>query len=307
MNICVIGGSGHIGKNLVEMLLADGWEVTIVVSGNTPIPQQGKWDKVTVVRSVYKHGDTKWSDCLRSLAPEMLVDILEFDLPATYEAVKSTCKHIIACGSVWMLGRPRVVPTPEETQNPCEFEGYARRYKELLEVKNSAAQDGIAFTAILPPNICGPDKVPLDGMGKRDIKAHQAHARGEQVPLPAPGQTLIGPCDAEDVAQGFFLSIQQPDKAADQIFNVGAAYALTIHQFIEVYAQIYGVQIPVEWCSSERFAQEICPDLGARYHFEVNMCPDITKIRTLLGYSPKYSPEETMNRAVAWMKEQQML
>jgi len=37
------------------------------------------------------------------------------------------------------------------------------------------------------------------------------------------------------------------------------------------------------------------------------MCPDLTKIRTKLGYVPRYTPEETMERAVAWMRAEGML
>lgn len=307
MDVCVIGGTGHIGRHLVAALVADGCDVTVVTSGRTPIPKDGAWDGVRAVSCAYKRGDPKWASCLCELAPQVLVDIIGTDVPGTYAAVKPFCQHLIACGSVWMFGPPRVVPTPEHTQGPCRFEGYARRYQELHDVRTTAARDGMAFTAIMPPNICGPGKIPLDGLGGRDVKVHRAHARGEPVALPRPGQTLIGPCDAEDVARGFFLAIQHRRRAADQIFNVGSAYALTTQQFIETYSGIHGVRIPIEWCSWKTFAQEICPDLGAHYHFEVNMCPDLGKIRSLLGYAPSYTPEETMARAVAWMRNEQML
>lgn len=36
------------------------------------------------------------------------------------------------------------------------------------------------------------------------------------------------------------------------------------------------------------------------------MCPDISKIRKL-GYEPRYTPEESMERAVAWMRDRGMV
>jgi nucleoside-diphosphate-sugar epimerase len=37
------------------------------------------------------------------------------------------------------------------------------------------------------------------------------------------------------------------------------------------------------------------------------MCPDLTKITTRLGYAPRYTPEETLARAVDWMRQQGMI
>lgn len=307
MRVLVIGGSGHIGKNLVEMLLDDGHAVTILTTGRTPIPQEGRWSRVSAICHTYRRGDPEWAKCLQQIDPEVVVDILGADVPATYQALKGRCRQFVICGSIWMYGEPRVVPTPEVTQGPCEFEGYARRYQELQETLALAKRDGVVVSAVMPPNICGPGKIPLEGMGGRSLEVHRAHQRGEPVPLPEPGNALIGPCDAWDVAQGFLLSIRHPDAAAGEIFNVGSSYALTARQFIETYGQIYGVKIPIEWHSWAEYSTRISPQIGANYHFRSHMCPDLTKIRSRLGYSPRYTPEETMERAVAWMKDKGLL
>jgi len=232
-----------------------------------------------------------------------VIDILGADLVGLYHVTRNDCRHLIACGSVWMFGDPMLVPTPDETQGPCLFEGYARRYAEILEIKKQAAEDGISFTAIMPPNICGPGKIPLDTMGGRDINVHCALSRGEEVLLPSPGSNLIGPCDAEDIAHAFALAVGKRDSASGEIFNVGSAYALTAQRFVEVYGEIHGVSIPIRWVDWQKYVAEVSPDLGAHYHFKVNMCPDIRKIKAKLGYEPKYTPEQTMARAVHWMRE----
>ena len=307
MKVCVIGGSGHIGRNLVEMLAGDGCDVTIITRGRTPIPSGGAWDQVEAVECDYRRDDPKWRQCIGAIRAQVVIDIPGADVPGTYAAARETCEHFIACGSVWMFGEPRVVPTPEETQTECPFEGYALRYRELLETRERAAADGIAFTAIMPPNICGPGKIPLEARGGRSLEVHAAHRRGEPVPLPEPGQTLIGPCDAEDVAQGFFLAHQRREAAAGEIFNVGSRYALTALRFVETYGDIYGVNIPVEWRSWQDYGTHISPDPGANFHFKAHMCPDLAKIATRLGYAPRYTPEETLARAVDWMRQQGMI
>lgn len=308
MEICVIGGTGHIGKFLVPLLIKDGNKVTIISSGRSPFPKDGIWEKAIWIKGSYKRGDKEWADTISSVKCETFIDILGIDLPLTFNAIKNSCKHIIVCGSVWMLGNPKVVPVPEITQSPCEFKGYATRYEELLYVKELAKKEGIYFTAILPPNISGPGKIPLELKGGRDISVHKAMEKGETFYFPEGAlNTLIGPCDASDVAKAFWLATNQREKAGDEIFNVGSAYSLTIKEFVATYEKIYKTNIPIKIVDWEKFFTEILPNPGANAHFRIHMCPDINKIKNKLGYCPTYTPEESLERAVKWMKEQKLL
>ena len=110
MRVCVIGGTGHIGQHLTPMLVEAGHEVTVISSGRTPVPEGGAWDAVVAVRLGY--GADGWTDTIRELRPEALIDILQGRSPELYEALRGVCAHFTVCGSLWMLGRPRVVPTP---------------------------------------------------------------------------------------------------------------------------------------------------------------------------------------------------
>ena len=114
MKICVIGGTGHIGKFLVPMLIEAGHEVIVVTSGRTPMLEEGAWKFVRPITR--KYGAPGWTDAIRGIGSEVLVDILQGDSPELYMAVKDTVRHMIVCGSIWMLGFPRVVPTPAITQ-----------------------------------------------------------------------------------------------------------------------------------------------------------------------------------------------
>ena len=165
----------------------------------------------------------------------------------------------------------------------------------------------MAFTAILPPNIAGPGKVPLELAGGRSVEVHRAHSRGEPVTLFAGCNTLIGPCDAEDVAGGFWRAVENRDSAAGELFNVGSAYALTADQLAETYGDIYGVHIPVQYVPFERFVTDVMPDPGANTHFIYHMCPDISKARDKLGYEPRHTPAEALARAVEWMRREGVL
>jgi nucleoside-diphosphate-sugar epimerase len=67
------------------------------------------------------------------------------------------------------------------------------------------------------------------------------------------------------------------------------------------------VNIPIRWVDWQEYITKVCPAVGAHHHYKANMCPDISKIRARLGYEPKYTPEQTMARAVNWMRECRIL
>lgn len=301
MKILIIGGTGHVGSYLTSFLVQKGHEVVVMTSGRRPIPESGAWESVCPVIASYRRGGGDWQTAVADLEADVIIDILGTDVPLLYEMSRLHCQHLIVCGSIWMFGPPRTVPTPEATQGPCIFEPYAQRYHELVITRNRALEEGIAFTAVMPPNICGPGKIPLDTMGGRSPDVHRALARGEEVVLPFPCSNLISPCDAEDIATAFVLAVESRDAAAGKIFNVGSAYGLTALQFVEVYGAIYGVDLPVRFVDWKTYTT-ISPSRASYYHFEANMCPDITEIKEKLGYRPDYTPEQSMERAVNWMR-----
>src|SRR6478672_7425662 len=101
MNVCIIGGTGHIGSHLVPMLTRDGIDVTVVTRLKSPSPGTAPWKKVQFVRAAYSAADPGWKQTLRDAAADadVVVDLLGIDLAGCYEAVRDTSGHVIACGS----------------------------------------------------------------------------------------------------------------------------------------------------------------------------------------------------------------
>ncbi|MHB0946802.1 MAG: NAD-dependent epimerase/dehydratase family protein [Sedimentisphaerales bacterium] len=304
MKVMVIGGTGHVGTFMIPQLIEAGMDVVVVGSGKTPLPKDKVWQKVKYL--VCDVSSSCELDKLADESPDVAVDMTG-EVWNIYQKLKSVSKHVIACGSVWMFGEAKVVPMPEETQNPCPFEDYQKRYAEILNLVKLSRKDGVAFTAIMPPNICGPGKIPIDCLGGRSLDLHRDHARGKEVILPDGPDALIGPCDAQDIADCFVKAVLNRDKAAHQIFNVGSAYALTATELVGAYSEIYNVKIPIKRVPWNEYIANVSPDIGYWWHFKAHMCPDISKAKKLLGYQPQFTPEQTMCRAVEWMKINKML
>jgi len=303
----VIGGTGHIGKELVPRLVNDGFDVSIITRGKSTIETDSSWDKVHFLEADYQRDNNRWSEFIGDMRPEVIIDILGTDVPTTFKASLENLRHFIACGSFWMYGPPKIIPTPEITQDECEFPVYARRYQELLETMETAEEKGIPFTGIMPSNICGPGKIPLETSGGRSLEIHKNLRDGKPVILPDGCNTLIAPCDVSDVAQGFYLAATQRDLAAGELFNVGPEFFLTPQTLVQIFEIIHGVDIPIEYIGWDKFLTQQLPEPAANYHFRAHMSPDISKISETLGYQPEYTPEESLERAIEWMYAQDLL
>ena len=298
MKICVVGGTGHVGTHLCEILRERGHEVVILTRGLTSTNLKG-----------YKSiaCDSKDVEAMKKLHTENFDTIMCFPgcVDVIYKALADKVNHIIGCGSLWMLGNPKMVPTPEITQAECIVDaGYKRRYALIQEM---IAESKCKFTAIMPPNISGPGKVPIDFLGDRDVNNHLAHKNGTKIYLPDGPECLIEPTDAYDIAMLFALCAEQPEKAGGQIFNVGTGRSMTATEFINALSQIFGSKNEIEYVPWKQYRDEISPSIYHWWHFYAHMSPDITKAKTLVGYKPKYSAVESLERAVKWMYDNKLM
>ncbi len=304
MKILVIGGTGHMGSFLVPMLLSEGHEVYVGTRTNTQSFNNENFDGAKFIKL-----NAKSDSDIEALKSYNFDTVIDFPGCAyrVWQILKNDISHLIACGSLWMFGYPNVVPTPEKMQNECLFAGYKQRGAEILKMAEESGKCKAVFTAIMPPNISGPGKIPIDIYADRSTENHKAHSRGEKVYLPDGPEALISPCDAEDLASLFALAANNRDAAAGEIFNVGSGDAVTFGKLVEIYGEIYGVNIPVERVSWEKFTTEIVTEIGAWWHFYAHMCPDFSKAERLLGYKPKYGIKATLTRSVEWMKKEGLI
>ena len=158
MKILVIGGTGHMGTFVCKILKERGHDVYVGTrSGNAP-------EGMTAVKC-----DCSDPASLEALKPFAFDTVIIFPGKArsVYDALADSVKHIIACGSMWMYGAPKVVPTPEKYQSEAPFDGFKTR---IADIQFMLADEKCLFTAIMVPNVAGPGKIPLDSLGGRDAE-----------------------------------------------------------------------------------------------------------------------------------------
>jgi dTDP-L-rhamnose 4-epimerase len=95
-----------------------------------------------------------------------------------------------------------------------------------------------------------------------------------------------------DVAKACRLAIETPD-IENEIFNIGSGTSYTIVELAERMAEVLG-------------KPEIRPSISGKYRAgDIRHCfADISKARTMLGYTPGVDLADGLVELVAWLKEQ---
>jgi len=175
--------------------------------------------------------------------------------------------------------------------------------KQLLErvLHAYGLEKGFNYTIIRPFNFIGPkiDFLPQDdtsGIPRVFSFFMESLFTGEPMKLVNGGTNRRCYTYIDDAVECCYRIVQNPGGVCDkQIFNIGSPYnEVSIRQMAELMREIYAakfrdpaVPLPeIVSVSGEEFYGEGYDDSDRRI-------PDITKARTLLGWEPKFSKNDT--------------
>ena len=113
----------------------------------------------------------------------------------------------------------------------------------------------------------------------------------------------------DDLATAFIKAISKGDDILGEIFISSSKKAITLDQYFSTAKEILRSASPVEYVSIEEILRRHpgeTSERGLRFLVE-HMCFDICKAREILGYSPKYSTEQGLEKALEWCLDQDLL
>jgi nucleoside-diphosphate-sugar epimerase len=111
------------------------------------------------------------------------------------------------------------------------------------------------------------------------------------------------------VAQAFEAAIAHRDAAAGEDFNIVAPSALNVRGYARIAASWFGQTAdlrPMSWEDFRSQATEEAYD-SSWEHLVRDHYVSIDKARTLLGYAPRYEPDEAVLESVRWLIEHDQL
>lgn len=311
MKIVVIGGSGHIGSFLVPRLVRAGHEVVNISRGSRlPYADFPEWEQVCQVTADRELEDREgiFGDRIAQLGADVVVDLMCFTVEsatALVDRLRGETGHLLHCGSIWRYGVSLKLPLAEGAdfaEEPVDEYGIQKRDIARM-LKEETASGGLATTSVHPGHIVGPGWQPIGPLGNLDPGVWQTIASGQPLRIPGIGNELMHHVHADDVAQAFEKAILNRDAAAGEDFNIVAPSALTVRGYVSVAASWFG-QVPrmetVGWEEFRRTTKKESADISWA-HLSRNHCVSIHKATSLIGYTPRYEPEQAVLESVQWL------
>ncbi|QNP75566.1 NAD(P)-dependent oxidoreductase [Streptomyces roseirectus] len=305
MRVVVIGGSGHIGTYLVPRLVRAGYEVVNVSRGErAAYADAPEWAEVRQV--VADREAPEFPGRIAELGADVVVDLICFTLEsatALLDRLRGGVGHLLHCGSIWRYGPSRKVPVTEETGTAPVGEYGVQKDLIARMLKEETAAGGVVTTSLHPGHIVGPGWQPIGPLGSHDPEVWYRLSAGQPLQVPGIGTELMHHVHADDVAHAFEQAIARRDAAAGEDFVVVAPTALNVRGFAHEVARWFGQEASLETVSWAEFRRATTPELAAVSweHLHRSQCFSVEKARTVLGYAPRYEPEEAVLESVRWL------
>lgn len=315
MRVVVIGGSGHIGTFLIPRLIRAGHEVVTISRGQrssyVPDPVWQEVRHVTADRDAEDREGT-FPRRVAELRPDVVIDLICFTLgsaTALVERLRGRAGHLLHCGSIWRSGPSVKVPITEDTGTPPIGEYGIAKAAIARMLHEETASGGLVTTSLHPGHIVGPGWHPIGPLGNLDAAVWHTLSAGRPIDVPGIGSELMHHVHADDVAQAFEAAIVHRDAAAGEDFNVVAPSALNVRGYAQIAASWFGQTAELRTVTWDDFRRTTDPESARASwdHLVRNHCFSIDKARALLGYAPRYQPEDAVLESVRWLIDHQEL
>jgi UDP-glucose 4-epimerase len=303
MKILVTGGAGFIGSNVVDALVKDGHEVTVLDNLST-----GKEENINPEVKFYNI-DLLDIESLEFVFREFKPDVVnhhaaQIDVRKSVEdpafdaetniigsinlfelSINYGVRRIIFSSTGGALyGEPEKLPaneyTPIEPFSPYGVakyctENYLNYFKRLY---------GIERVILRYANVYGPRQDPLSEAGVVAIFTGKI-LKGETPVIYGDGTQTRDYIFVSDVVEANILALS----GKEGTYNIGTGKETSVNELIEIFSKVLGREIKPEYA----------PPRKGEVH-RISLDADMAKKE--LGFVPKYSLEEGIRKTIEWYR-----
>jgi len=302
--VLVTGGAGFIGSHVVDLFVAQGYEVVIVddlstgrASNLNPAAKFYQMDiRSPQLREVFEAEKPDYvshhaaqMDVRRSVAEPLFdadinilgsINLLEI---AKYFQVKRFI-YISTGGAVY--GEPERLPCDESHPiNPiCQYGASKHTVEHYLYMYH--VNYGLKYTVLRYPNVFGPRQDPHGEAGVVAIFTGKMLA-GEPVTINGDGDQTRDFVYVGDCAHANLLALSIDHEPG--IYNLGWGRPTSINEITSVLVNVTGYKLPVQHGPAK---------LGETRHIYL----DASKVKNDLGWAPTVTLEEGLEKTVAYFR-----
>jgi UDP-glucose 4-epimerase len=314
----VTGGAGFIGSHLTEKLLARGYRVHVIDDLST-----GNVDNISHLDGNSRFGHTIDSilnpgviedlvagcDVVFHLAAAVGVEYvmqnrlkaLEVNVRGTEAVLSAAAKagsKVVLFSSSEVYGKGVQVPFSENDDRlmgptPLTRWSYAvtKALDEIMALAYSAER-GLPIVIVRVFNTCGPRQTGRYGMVVPRL-VQQALA-GQPMTVFGDGTQTRCFASVHDVVEGV-VNLAECERAVGEIFNIGNDVEVSIRDLAERVKTLAASNSPLEFISYDRA-------YGPGFEDMVRRVPDLTKIRSWIGYEPRFDLDDIIGSVVEYSR-----
>lgn len=308
MRAVITGGAGFLGSHLCELMLERGWEVMCLdnlVTGSeaniAPLMSNPKFRfaRHDVSRFIDVPGPVEAVMHFASPAspPDYLrlpIQTLKVGALGTHNslglALAKNAKYLLASTSE-CYGDPSISPQPESywgNVNPVGPRGVydeAKRYAEAITMAYHRYH-GLNAHIVRIFNTYGPRMRLNDGRALPNF-LYQA-LMGQPITVFGDGSQTRSFCYVSDLLEGIYRLLESDEHEPT---NIGNPQEITILEFAERVRKLVGATTPIVF--------HALPQDDPKQR-----CPDISKAKRLLGWEPKITLEDGLQRTLEYFRAQ---
>ena len=304
-NVLVTGGTGLIGRPLVELLLQAGANVRVVsLDDESRCPKGAEfvrgnlmhWDfcqkAVKDIDYVFHLAGVKGSPAMTSKKPaSFFVPIISFNTNMMEAARQAGVKRYLYTSSIGVYSPAEVFYEDDVWKTfPSEndkFAGWAKRMGELQAEAYKIEYGWHNIAIVRPANVYGPYD-NFDPNTAMVIPSLIKRALDGENPLIVwgDGSQIRDFIHARDVARGMLLSLEN---ITGQPINLGSGAGVTIREIVEIIVNNMKIKPEVVWDTSKPSGDK-------------KRVMDISRAKTV-GFQPIISIEEGIKEVMDWYRE----
>jgi len=308
--VLITGGFGFIGSNTCDYLIERGHQVVAFDDGSTG-HNEAELEKHGAAKCTLVRGDIRKKEDLDKIEgpidwvihlaaavsvaesmsqPEKYMDINVNGSRTVLEWAKARgVKKVVSASTAAYYGNPEVLPCKEEFSY-AGISPYAEaKYKmEQLHEELSDPANGFVAGCCRFFNVYGPRQDPTSAYSGVISKFFFFATNNEPLNIFGDGSNTRDFVFVKDVSQGLELFLQKADKFV--VYNIGNEKKTSLTELAKVIIDISGATNGVKHSP---------PREGDILH---SVC-STERIRTDLGFDPKYPMEEGMKITFQWYKE----
>ncbi|MDO9543306.1 MAG: NAD(P)-dependent oxidoreductase, partial [Kiritimatiellia bacterium] len=219
-------------------------------------------------------------------------------------------ENVFLCSSTGTFVPLRYFPADENhpwrEKTPVNFWSQCIRDAHALELWE---KEKFPASILRPTNIIGPDRVPLELWGSRNIDFFKKLKAGEIITIAPCENILLQSGYNADLAGAFVKALDYPDKVRGEIFIISCKKAIALGRYLQTAMEFLKSKSEIRQADPEELLK-MYP--GVKWENSLNfllehMCFDISKAEKTFGYSPEKTAEEGLVDALEWCEASGLL